>query len=148
MCIHSLSLKERHPRGPVHRFRSIVAHTQHPSVPDPRSRGPSLARGGPRPRRLIGPRDLSRACKREQCVVRRTEIPREEEGRVPRIGVFPPSRWRRESGRRGESPQPERDSGSSDAHRTRTAFQLAASRCRDKVVFIVGFNLSVCSYRF
>lgn len=52
------------------------------------------------------------------------------------------------SRRGGEGPRDRRGTrGSSDAHRARTAFQLAASRCRDWDRFIVGFDSLPLAFR-
>jgi len=84
MSPHSLP-QGKHPRGQSTDSGSIPPYWIHD--------GPSLAWES-RPRRLIGPRDLPCACKRERCNVRRTEMHRERG--VPRIGFSPPSRCRGE----------------------------------------------------
>jgi len=94
---------------------------QHPSALDPRSVD----------RRVEGvanapsdwpERSLANESEREPGVVGRTETDRRGVPRIDGYGV-------------GRARDSERDSvGSSDAHRARTVFQLAASRCRDRVV--------------
>lgn len=115
----------------------ILVHGSARSIPPALwIRGPSRV-WGPRACRPIGPRE--RACECDQVRwpngderEKRVKGMKGKGGCTHRLGRDGVGRARDRRGTRG----------SSDAHRARTAFQLAASRCRDWGCFIVGFRFS------